>query len=148
VRSETGLQFWPDVTACGRPTVYRDITSVGYMRFSPDGNRLYLDGRSAGMLDLPSGEFTPFPESDGHWYVALSADGESLFVARTPPSHRSSLERWPAANPFSGKPPWRVRITRPYVVRPSGLPDGRILLEEGHYTPGFASRRYRFVIRS
>src|SRR5207248_11575952 len=83
-RSETGLQLWSDLSAGAKPTIFRDLDSVGYMRFSPDGARLYLDGWSCGVLDLATREFTRFPEEDGYRFLALTHDGESLVVVNLP----------------------------------------------------------------
>jgi WD40 repeat protein len=147
-RSETGLQLWRDISSGAKPVVVRDITSAGYLRFTPDGTTLYIDGRFSGTIDVASATFTPFPARDGYRLTALTADGESLSVVNLPDSGQNTLVCWPAAKPFIGKPRWRVKLPVHFAGRPLALPGVLILHEEGDGTARRPRRQYRYTIRS
>lgn len=147
-RSETGLLLWRDISNGAKPVVFRDLNSVGYLRFTPDAKSLSIDGPTAGILDVASGSITPFPERDGFRFIALASDGQSLVVVNLPESRRNTIVCWPAAKRFAGKPRWTVKLAALFAGRPLLLPDGRIVLAEGTCPRGHVSLQYRYVIRS
>lgn len=145
-RSDTGLQLWRGIAPGAKPTVFRNLYEVGFMGFSPDGHRLYLDGHVGGVLDVRTGEYRPFPPAHGYRYYRPSPDGRVLYAVHLPPSGRNQVACWSADAPFAGKPVWRVPLRRPFGGRPLPLPGGRFVVDEGVGAAG--SRLYCYVIRS
>jgi WD40 repeat protein len=137
-RYEGGLQLWR-----GLPSPeYAAISTgpIGWMQFTPDGKRLFLDGPSTRVYDLGRNAIVVIPRPEMEWrFLALSPDGESMVAACIPtstPALRSvcRLRCWSVKQAAAGPMRWSVAVCHRYVSRPLFLPGGTFLVREYHLT--------------
>src|SRR5437867_2212378 len=74
-RFQTGLQIWDDVASGAKARIFRLLSPVASLQFTPDGQSLVFDGLGAGILHLPTGQVRSFPDPELYRYSALSTDG-------------------------------------------------------------------------
>jgi WD40 repeat protein len=149
VRCEAGLQIWRELKDGAKPQVVKGI-SAGWFQFAPDGERLHLDGSTAGIFDLRTCELTPFPRAEGgQRFLALSPDGHRVVAAHWLNGNRPCrIDCWPAERVGTGRPLWSVTSPRDGCLRPRFLSDDRFALPESPAAPRFTQRTYCHVIRS
>jgi WD40 repeat protein len=148
-RSERGLQLWRDIHSGAKPAVFRELTSVASIQFTPDGEWLVFDGRGGGIIHIPTLGISHFPAPDGNRYSASSPDGRhiiSVFLPQDAGKCRIGCQHLHSA--FArGSSLWEIPLNRPFAGRPILLPDDRFLVaeEEG---PRVTSRKFLYVLRS
>jgi WD40 repeat protein len=151
-RYEGGLQLWrglPNPEYAAIPT-----GTVGWIQFTPDGERLFLEGPESRVYDLARGSFTEVPKPETEWrFQSLSRDGRVVVaacVSRDRPAVRSAcwLHCWAAELVGVGPARWSVRVPRGSASRPLFLPDGRFLVMESQRNPESGRWTYWWVRRS
>jgi WD40 repeat protein len=146
-RSEGGLQVWPDFASGVKPVLVRQVTTVGWLAFAPDGSRLFIDSYTSGVYDLRTHTFTPHPPKVDYRFLSLSSDGKSFIVSYSQVVG-NRVVCWPVDRFESGKPRWSVPVKRVAAIfRPFPLLKGRFLLPE-YLVPDRSTRLYRFTVRS
>lgn len=150
VRSESGLLLWRDVAPGAKPEVFPGLQG-GPVGFTPDGNRLYLDGWASGVYDLARREFAPFPEpADGSRTIALAPDGKQVLATYSPRRGSAGEERvegWAPKSVGLRSPRWSVPVEAGGCGRPVPLPDGWFVLWE-YRRPDERRYEYWFTLRS
>ncbi len=151
-RYKGGLQLWRGLPSPEYAVIPTDDT-VGWIQFTPNGERLLLGGYTSRVYDLARDDFTELPESETeHRTMSLAPGGRTVVAVclprSWPPLQECWLRCWPADRMGVGPPRWSVRVPRTNAGRPLFLPDGRFLVMEYQHGPESGEWAYWWVRRS
>ena len=78
-----GVQVWSDLANGAPPTAVLANAYVGWVRFTPDSQKVLLDGAPVAVYDLRTGEAAEVPLRLGSWGACdLTPDGRVLYAKR------------------------------------------------------------------